>query len=141
MKLSPRSQNQRLRVISTNVHRALQQRSENLPEIDRQLRVSNVLEGSVQKAGDRVHINVQLIQATMTRIYGASYDRQLIDISEWKPKSRKVLPTHAGHAFTAGKSACRDQTHNQCRCVRALFARPRLSNATGQSACRILRRR
>jgi len=27
------------------------------------LRVSNVLEGSVQKAGDRVHINVQLIQA------------------------------------------------------------------------------
>src|SRR5256714_5473343 len=54
---------------------------ENLSEIARQLRVSNVLEGSVQKAGDRVHINVQLIQAdTDAHLWAQSYDRQLIDI-------------------------------------------------------------
>jgi len=34
------------------------------------LRVSNVLEGSVQKAGDRVALNVQLIQADNDAIYG-----------------------------------------------------------------------
>src|SRR6266404_3909357 len=45
------------------------------------LRVTNILEGSVQKAGDRVHINVQLIQAeTDAHLWAQSYDRQLIDI-------------------------------------------------------------
>ena len=45
------------------------------------MRVSNVLEGSVQKAGDRVHINVQLIQADNdAHLWAQSYDRQLIDI-------------------------------------------------------------
>jgi serine/threonine-protein kinase len=54
---------------------------ENLPEIARQLRVTNVLEGSVQKAGDRVHINVQLIRADDdAHLWAQSYDRQLTDI-------------------------------------------------------------
>src|SRR5205823_9980962 len=40
-----------------------------------------ILEGSVQKAGDRVHINVQLIQAdTDAHLWAQSYDRQLTDI-------------------------------------------------------------
>src|SRR5207237_4181030 len=54
---------------------------ENMSVIERQLRVSNVLEGSVQKAGDRVHINVQLIQADNdAHLWAQSYDRQLTDI-------------------------------------------------------------
>jgi tetratricopeptide (TPR) repeat protein len=54
---------------------------ENLPEIARQLRVSNVLEGSVQKVGDRVHINVQLIQADNdAHLWAQSYNRELTDI-------------------------------------------------------------
>src|SRR6266480_3870705 len=52
-----------------------------LSKIARDLRVSNILEGSVQKAGDRVHINVQLIKAeTDAHLWAQSYDRQLIDI-------------------------------------------------------------
>src|SRR5438067_2383294 len=39
------------------------------------------LEGSVQKVGDRVHINVQLIQADNdAHLWAQSYDRQLTDI-------------------------------------------------------------
>ena len=70
-----------LRVISraSTVH--YNSAPENLSEIARQLRVSNVLEGSVQKAGDRVHINVQLIQAdTDAHLWAQSYDRELTDI-------------------------------------------------------------
>ena len=59
-----------LRVISRMSTARYSSAPENLYEIARQLRVTNVLEGSVQKAGDRVHINVQLIQGTMTRICG-----------------------------------------------------------------------
>src|SRR5438094_5931557 len=70
-----------LRVISRTSTARYNSAPENLPEIARQLRVSNVLEGSVQKAGDRVHINVQLIQAdTDAHLWAQSYDRQLTDI-------------------------------------------------------------
>jgi TolB-like protein/Flp pilus assembly protein TadD len=70
-----------LRVISRTSTARYSSTPENLPEIARQLRVSNVLEGSVQKAGDRVHINVQLIQADNdAHLWAQSYDRQLTDI-------------------------------------------------------------
>jgi TolB-like protein/Flp pilus assembly protein TadD len=70
-----------LRVISRTSTANYKSAPENLPEIARQLRVSNVLEGSVQRAGDRVHINVQLIQADNdAHLWAQSYDRQLTDI-------------------------------------------------------------
>src|SRR6266568_697322 len=70
-----------LRVISRTSTARYNSAPENLAEIARQLRVSNVLEGSVQKVGDRVHINVQLIQAdTDAHLWAQSYDRQLTDI-------------------------------------------------------------
>ena len=70
-----------LRVISRTSTVRYNSAPDNLSEIARQLRVSNVLEGSVQKAGDRVHINVQLIQADNdAHLWAQSYDRQLTDI-------------------------------------------------------------
>jgi len=70
-----------LRVISRTSTERYKSAPENLPEIARELRVANILEGSVQKSGDRVHINVQLIQAdTDAHLWAQSYDRQLIDI-------------------------------------------------------------
>jgi TolB-like protein/Flp pilus assembly protein TadD len=70
-----------LRVISRTSTVHYKSAPENLPEIARQLRVSNVLEGSVQKVGDRVHINVQLIQAdTDAHLWAQSYDRELTEI-------------------------------------------------------------
>jgi len=71
----------RLRVISRTSTARYGSQPENLPEIARELSVANVLEGSVQKSGDRVHINVQLIQAeTDSHLWAQSYDRQLTDI-------------------------------------------------------------
>jgi TolB-like protein/Tfp pilus assembly protein PilF len=53
----------------------------NLPEIAKQLGVANILEGSVQKVGDAVHINVQLIRAaTDDHLWAESYDRKLDNI-------------------------------------------------------------
>ena len=47
----------------------------------RELHVANILEGSVQKSGDRVHINVQFIQAENdAHLWAQSYDRQLTDM-------------------------------------------------------------
>jgi len=70
-----------LRVISRTSTARYSSAPENLPEIAKQLRVTHLLEGSVQKAGDRVHINVQLIRADDdAHLWAQSYDRQLTDI-------------------------------------------------------------
>lgn len=52
-----------------------------LPQIARLLGVANVLEGSVQQAGNRVHVNVQLIKAaTDAHLWAEDYDRKLDDV-------------------------------------------------------------
>ncbi len=49
-----------------------------IPQIARELGVSSVLEGAVQRSGDRVHLNVQLIDAaTDEHLWAEVYDREL----------------------------------------------------------------
>jgi TolB-like protein/class 3 adenylate cyclase len=70
-----------LKVISRNSTQRYAARPGNLSEIARQLGVANILEGSVQKAGDQVHINVQLIRAaTDEHLWAESYTRKLENI-------------------------------------------------------------
>jgi hypothetical protein len=52
----------------------------NLKEIAQQLGVSNVVEGSVRRAGNRVGVSVQLIDAQTDRhLWVQNYDRTLVD--------------------------------------------------------------
>ncbi|CAN5575425.1 hypothetical protein BH20VER3_BH20VER3_16480 [soil metagenome] len=70
-----------LRVTSRTSTQQYKSAPQNLSQIARELRVANILEGSVQKVGDRVHINVQLIRAdTDEHLWAESYDRALADI-------------------------------------------------------------
>src|SRR5207237_5196768 len=53
----------------------------NLSEVARQLGVAHILEGSVQKSGDIVRVNVQLIKAANdSHLWADTYDRRLTDI-------------------------------------------------------------
>jgi TolB-like protein len=70
-----------LKVISHTSTQQYPSRPSNLSEIARQLGVATVLEGSVQKLADQVHINVQLIRAaTDEHLWAESYDRKLENI-------------------------------------------------------------
>jgi TolB-like protein/class 3 adenylate cyclase/Tfp pilus assembly protein PilF len=70
-----------LKVISRTSTQHYKSAPENLPEIARLLGVAHILEGSVQKAGNAVHINVQLIKAaTDAHLWGESYDRELQNV-------------------------------------------------------------
>ena len=70
-----------LKVISRTSTQQYAARPGSLSDIGRQLGVANILEGSVQKAGDSVHINVQLIRAaTDEHLWAESYNRKLDDI-------------------------------------------------------------
>src|SRR6266516_4383957 len=54
---------------------------ENLPEIATQLGVAHIVEGSVQKSGDDVRVNVRLIKATNdSQLWADTFDRKLTDI-------------------------------------------------------------
>ena len=70
-----------LKVISRTSTLRYQSKPRNLGEIAKQLGVSNILEGSVQKAADQVRVNVQLINAqTDSHLWAETYDRKLTDI-------------------------------------------------------------
>ena len=70
-----------LKVISRTSTQQYQSKPQSLTGIAKQLGVANILEGSVQKAGDAVHVNVQLIRAaTDDHLWAESYDRKLDNI-------------------------------------------------------------
>jgi adenylate cyclase len=68
-------------VISRNSAFTYKGKAVNVKEVSRELGVRHVVEGSVQKAGDRVRINAQLVD-TMTghHVWTERYDRELKDI-------------------------------------------------------------
>jgi serine/threonine protein kinase/Tfp pilus assembly protein PilF len=67
-----------LKVISRSSSAKYQSRPQNLAAVARELGVATVLEGAVQKAGDQVRVNVQLIEAgNGTQLWASSYDREL----------------------------------------------------------------
>jgi TolB-like protein/Tfp pilus assembly protein PilF len=70
-----------LKVIARTSTQRFKSAPENLSDIARQLGVANILEGSVQKVGDQVRVNVQLINAlTNAHLWAEIYDRKLTDI-------------------------------------------------------------
>src|SRR5262249_28945730 len=70
-----------LKVISRTSTAKYQSRPDNLKSVAQELGVSTVLEGAVQKAGDKVRVNVQLIDARAdTHLWAKSYDRDLKDV-------------------------------------------------------------
>src|SRR5438034_3102254 len=70
-----------LTVISRTSTQHYKSAPENLPEIARQLGVAHILEGSVQKSGDSVRVNVQLIKATSdSHLWADTFDRKFSDI-------------------------------------------------------------
>src|SRR5947208_2677982 len=70
-----------LKVISRTSTQHFKSTPDNLPQIAKQLGVAHILEGSVQKSGEQVRVNVQLINAlTDAHLWGDTYDRKLTDI-------------------------------------------------------------
>jgi TolB-like protein/Tfp pilus assembly protein PilF len=70
-----------LKVISRTSTAKYQSKPDNLKTVAQELGVSTILEGAVQRAGDKVRINVQLIDAqTDGHLWAKSYDRDFKDI-------------------------------------------------------------
>jgi len=70
-----------LKVISRTSTAKYKSKPEDLKTVSQQLGVATVVEGSVQKAGDKVRVNVQLIDARAdSHLWAKSYDRDMKDV-------------------------------------------------------------
>src|SRR6185437_8312654 len=81
-----------LKVISRTSTQHYKSAPENLAEIGKQLGVAHILEGSVQKSGDGVRVNVQLIKAANdSHLWADTFDRKLTDIFSVESEVSKAI--------------------------------------------------
>jgi TolB-like protein/class 3 adenylate cyclase/Tfp pilus assembly protein PilF len=81
-----------LKVISRTSTQHYKSAPENLPAIAKQLGVAHILEGRVQKSGDAVRVNVQLIRAANdSQLWADTFDRKLTDIFSVESEIAKAI--------------------------------------------------
>jgi TolB-like protein/Tfp pilus assembly protein PilF len=81
-----------LKVISRTSTEHYKSAPKNLPDIAKQLGVAHILEGSVQKSGDAVRVNVQLIRAANdSHLWADTFDRKLTDIFSVESEVSKAI--------------------------------------------------
>ncbi len=81
-----------LKVISRTSTQHYKSAPENLPAIAKQLGVAHIVEGSVQKSGDSVRVNVQLIKAANdSHLWADTFDRKLTDIFSVESEVAKAI--------------------------------------------------
>ena len=93
-------------VIARNSSFAYKGKSVNIQQVGRELGVRYILEGSVQKAGDRVRITAQLIDATTGyHLWSENYDRELSDIFALQDEITLKIINAMQIKLTAGEQA------------------------------------
>jgi TolB-like protein/Tfp pilus assembly protein PilF len=81
-----------LKVISCTSTQRFKNAPDDIPAIAAQLRVANVLEGSIQRTADAVRVNVQLIKAaTNDHLWADTFDRHLTDIFAVESEIAKTI--------------------------------------------------
>ena len=81
-----------LKVISRTSTQHYKSAPENLHEIGKQLGVAHLLEGSVQRAANKIRVNAQLIDArTDAHLWAQTYDRDLADVFAIQSEIAKAI--------------------------------------------------
>jgi serine/threonine-protein kinase len=95
-----------LRVISRTSVMRYKKTEKTLPQIAKELNVDAVIEGSVLRAGDRVRITAQLIQASTERhLWAESYDRNLRDVLSLQSEVSRAIASEIQAKVTPQEQA------------------------------------
>ena len=95
-----------LKVISRTSTQKYASRPENLSQIARELGVAHILEGSVQRYGNKVRINVQLIDATTdNHLWAEIYDRTLDDVFQVETEVAQKIADSLAANLSSGERA------------------------------------
>src|SRR4029450_4118028 len=86
----------------------------NVREIGNALRVSHVLEGSVQRSGSRLHMNTQLIDTrTDTHVWVEQYDRELNDLFAIQAEIAQKVAEHLHAKLSASEKSSVEEKPTQ----------------------------
>ena len=100
-----------LKVISRTSTQHFKSSPDNLPQIARQLGVAHILEGSVQKSGDAVRVNVQLINAASdAHLWAETFDRKLTDIFAVESEIAKTIAETLQARLTGSEKSSMSKT-------------------------------
>ena len=108
-----------LKVISrTSVMKYQGSSGRSMRDIARTLGVTYVIEGSVQRVGDRIRVTAQLIDAPRDmHLWADHYDRQVTDVFAIQSEDRR---SSSRPALAARASSPRQSAHEEPGCLRAL---------------------
>jgi TolB-like protein/DNA-binding winged helix-turn-helix (wHTH) protein/Tfp pilus assembly protein PilF len=101
-----------LRVISRTSAVQFRGSKKTLPEIGRDLRVDAIVEGTVSRAGDRVRITAQLIEAsTDHHLWARSYERDLHDVLALQDQVARDIADEIRIKLTPSERALLTEAH------------------------------
>ena len=90
-----------LRVISRTSAMHYKGTNKSLPEIAKELNVDAVVEGTVQRSGERVHVRAQLIHAASdSHLWAADYDRDSRDILDLQSEVARAIASEVSIKIT-----------------------------------------
>jgi TolB-like protein/Tfp pilus assembly protein PilF len=116
-----------LKVISrTSVMQYKSGAQRNLREIGQQLGVAHLLEGSVQRAGRKVRVNAQLIDARSdAHLWAQTYDRDLADVFAIQSEIAKTIADQLQAKISPSEKAAVSQAPTNDLVANALYAQAR----------------
>lgn len=95
-----------LRVISRTSSMTYKGTKETIPEIAHELSVGAIVEGSVEREGNRVRITIQLIDARKDQhLWAHTYDRDLTDVFALQSEVAQAISNHIRAELTPTESA------------------------------------
>ena len=123
-----------LKVISRTSTAKYKSKPESLRQVGLELGVTNLLEGSVQKAGDRIRVIVQLIDAGAdNHVWSETYDRELKDVFGVQSEIAQSIATalraklSPGETHSLGESPTRDPEAYEAYLKAGYFQREAIS--------------
>src|SRR5947208_2827524 len=115
-----------LKVISCSSTQRYKGSAENLRQIASELGVTNILEGSVQKANDQVHVNVQLLNAMSdSHLWADTFDRKLNDVFAVESEVAKTIADTLRAKLTGQEAATLNARPTENSAAHELYLRGR----------------
>jgi TolB-like protein len=123
-----------LKVISRTSTAKYKSKPEDLKTVSQQLGVATVLEGSVQKAADKVRVNVQLIDARAdSHLWAKTYDRDLQDVFAIQTEVAQEIADSLQAKLSPAETKTMQAHQRRCRGLR-FFPEGRI-RTTRRSVC------
>jgi len=115
-----------LKVISRRSVAQYRDTKQTIKEIGQALKVAHVLEGSVRKVANRIHVTAQLIDTrTETETWGEKYDRDIADVFQIQSDISQAIVTQLKAALSPAEKAAIEEKPTQDKEAYDLYLRAR----------------